>query len=83
MDPTGTVSQPAKGRRSFQRCLPFPPAALRHAALTPSCLLPVSALQYAGESDLQLERINVYFNEATGGAPARLPACAAGSGGSG
>jgi tubulin beta len=24
-------------------------------------------LQYAGESDLQLERINVYFNEATGG----------------
>jgi len=22
---------------------------------------------YAGESDLQLERINVYFNEATGG----------------
>ena len=26
---------------------------------------------YAGDSDLQLERINVYFNEATGGAPAR------------
>ncbi len=24
-------------------------------------------LQYCGESDLQLERINVYFNEATGG----------------
>jgi hypothetical protein len=24
-------------------------------------------LQYNGESDLQLERINVYFNEATGG----------------
>lgn len=23
---------------------------------------------YAGDSDLQLERINVYFNEATGGA---------------
>jgi tubulin beta len=22
---------------------------------------------YAGDSDLQLERINVYFNEATGG----------------
>lgn len=27
---------------------------------------------YHGESDLQLERINVYFNEATGGEP-RLP----------
>jgi hypothetical protein len=26
-----------------------------------------SCLQYNGESDLQLERINVYFNEATGG----------------
>jgi ABC-type uncharacterized transport system permease subunit len=26
-----------------------------------------SYLQYNGESDLQLERINVYFNEATGG----------------
>lgn len=24
-------------------------------------------MQYCGESDLQLERINVYFNEATGG----------------
>ena len=24
-------------------------------------------MQYNGESDLQLERINVYFNEATGG----------------
>ena len=24
---------------------------------------------YHGDSDLQLERINVYFNEATGGAP--------------
>ena len=23
---------------------------------------------YAGESDLQLERVNVYFNEASGGA---------------
>ena len=23
---------------------------------------------YAGESDLQLERVNVYFNEANGGA---------------
>ena len=30
---------------------------------------------YHGDSDLQLERINVYFNEATGGAsPACLPA---------
>lgn len=28
--------------------------------------------QYEGDSDLQLERINVYFNEANGGAP--LPA---------
>jgi hypothetical protein len=27
----------------------------------------LSRLQYNGESDLQLERINVYFNEATGG----------------
>ena len=49
----------------------FPHAAL-HAAAWPSphlpCLL-LSALQYAGESDLQLERINVYFNEATGGTP--------------
>ena len=30
-------------------------------------------LQYCGESDLQLERINVYFNEATGGACASEP----------
>ena len=26
-----------------------------------------TALRYHGDSDLQLERINVYFNEATGG----------------
>ena len=26
---------------------------------------------YHGDSDLQLERINVYFNEATGGEPGR------------
>ena len=26
---------------------------------------------YIGDSDLQLERVNVYFNEATGGAWAR------------
>lgn len=27
----------------------------------------IPGVQYCGESDLQLERINVYFNEATGG----------------
>ena len=32
-------------------------------------------LQYAGESDLQLERINVYFNEATGGERLCKEAC--------
>ena len=31
---------------------------------------------YAGDSDLQLERINVYFNEATGGAFVDLARCA-------
>ena len=33
------------------------------------------SLQYCGESDLQLERINVYFNEATGGAFSVSQAC--------
>jgi tubulin beta len=40
-------------------------------SLTLSTLPPLSALhpsaQYVGEDDLQLERINVYFNEASGG----------------
>ena len=29
---------------------------------------------YHGDSDLQLERINVYYNEATGGARPTVPA---------
>lgn len=33
----------------------------------PSHVSPYLPMQYSGESDLQLERINVYFNEATGG----------------
>jgi hypothetical protein len=36
-----------------------------HAFVFP--LLILAAGSYHGESDLQLERINVYFNEATGG----------------
>ncbi len=39
-----------------------------HANCPPCAWAPFSLLQYCGESDLQLERINVYFNEATGGA---------------
>lgn len=56
---------------------PLPPACRRLARFNQVCRHPSSPafpfrprlghLQYCGESDLQLERINVYFNEATGG----------------
>ena len=43
----------------------------RHTSLFPSHSSPIVAIiiagTYHGDSDLQLERINVYFNEATGG----------------
>jgi hypothetical protein len=41
---------------------PRPPLSTACLAAPLPCLV-----QYCGESDLQLERINVYFNEATGG----------------
>ena len=42
-----------------------PPLTPRHPTLSPRALSPPA--QYHGDSDLQLERINVYYNEATGG----------------
>ena len=44
---------------------------MKHTSLFPSHSSPNTAIliagTYHGDSDLQLERINVYFNEATGG----------------
>ena len=55
--------RPAPARHACAcACLPACLTASRRPAPPRQCLL-----QYCGESDLQLERINVYFNEATGG----------------
>ena len=53
--------RPAR-RRALQLCAVF--AAIVAPLLSLACLHPAA---YHGDSDLQLERINVYFNEATGG----------------
>ena len=61
----GRVSAFVRSRGDVDADPPLPPPVL------PRSVDPTGT--YHGDSDLQLERINVYFNEATGGA-SRMPA---------
>jgi tubulin beta len=67
VDATGTVSARRCAARGCRASLCGRDTAQMRAFPNPCPLPTATLLQYAGDSDLQLERINVYFNEASGG----------------